>query len=344
MEGLLGKPAGWVDRVASGQTQQKNRGKQRRILLVSQHTFRRRNLAFLLDREGYDVVECAIGARARDAALKCVPDLIILDAALEDLPAFSLCEALADEQMLCGKPILMLSLDPGEDFHARAAMAGAQGALVFPADAPEIIGAIDNAMAGVPPVGCAVSVTLPAAATTFYATVLRALPGRRVVLGLPENASVPVSPRDAKVSLQRLSAGSGPVDWQGTILTSGRGRGVEVLLEKALDVPKDVRQATRVAVELSARYRLPSGVDRVVNVSNLSIAGMRITGLPEQLEVGQNLAFVIFLGIAKIEVSCEIRWVREMAEQGLSAGIAFRDLDTMGRDQILKHLFRKASA
>ncbi len=311
---------------------------------MSQHTFLRRNLAFLLDREGYEVIECAIGARARDAALKCIPDLLVLDAALEDVPAYSLCEALCDEPMLCGKPILLLSLEPPDDFHSKATAAGAQGSLVFPADAPDIIGAIDNALAGVPPVGCSVNLTLPAASMSLTLVVQRALPGRRIVLGLPEPAVVPAFPRDARVALQRLSAGPGPIDWQGTILTSARGKGIEILLEKAMDQPKEVRQATRVPVELSTRYRLPAGVDRLVTVTNLSIAGMRITGLADQLPVGQVLAFVIFLGIAKVVVAGEVRWVRDLADQGLSAGIAFRDLDSKGRDQILRHLFRKASA
>lgn len=289
------------------------------------------------------MVECAIAARARDVALKCGPDLIVLDASLEDLPALSLCEALADEPSLCGRPILLFTLDASEDFHGRAAVAGAQGTLVFPADAPEIVGTIDNALAGVPPVGCAVSMTAIGGTESLFANVQRALPGRRIVLAISAE-TIPSFQRDTRVKLQRVGAGAGPVCWQGVILAASRGKGVEVLLERALDVPREVRQATRVPVELSARYRLPAGVDRLVGVTNLSIAGMRITGLPDLLEVGQVLAFVLFLGIAKIEVSAEIRWVREMPGQGLAAGVAFRNLDDRGRDQIVKHLFRKASA
>jgi CheY-like chemotaxis protein len=302
----------------------------------------------LLDREGFETSLCTSGEATRETALKCMPDLIILDAGLEDPDPFVLCEALSGDPMLTGVPIMMLSLDSQDSFPTRATAAGAAACLALPADGPQIVGAIDNALVGVPSLDSQVYLLLPDAAAGFMAKVASALPGRRLVLALPDPAVIPTLPRGARVTVQRLSAGSGPVSWHGMVSSSHRGRGIEVVLTGALDTPAgrseapiDRRAAERRPVDLAGSYHLPSGEARRVAISNLSIAGMRLTGLSEKLEPGQLLPFVIRLGQTKLSLGGEVRWVRELEGQDLCAGVAFRDIDSRARDAIVKYLFRK---
>ncbi len=113
-----------------------------RILLVSQHSFLRRNLAFLLEREGYQTASVAPDAALGTAVADFDPNLIILDTDVKHPGGFEICSTLAAG----GIPILLVAMEARDLVVSLAKAAGAYGCLRLPADAAQIVRAIDGAL------------------------------------------------------------------------------------------------------------------------------------------------------------------------------------------------------
>lgn len=86
-----------------------NQGRRHRILVVEDDETVRRNLARVLDLEGYRVEEAANGAEGVAAALSRKPDLVICDIGLPGLNGFGVLARLRAEPATAGLPFIFLT-------------------------------------------------------------------------------------------------------------------------------------------------------------------------------------------------------------------------------------------
>ena len=113
------------------------------ILLVDDDPLIRRSVAFLLQQEGYVVVEAASGGEALAAAHTARPDLVLLDLALPDLGGVEICRRLRREMAV---PIIMLTARRAEADKIVGLDAGADDYVTKPIGSGELAARIRAAL------------------------------------------------------------------------------------------------------------------------------------------------------------------------------------------------------
>jgi DNA-binding response OmpR family regulator len=96
-------------------------------------------LACILGRAGFEVRCATDGERGLQAALRTLPDLVLLDWTLPTLPGPAVCRRLRENPATAATPILMVTArgHPDDVLHSRAA--GADGHLVKPFAGRELL-------------------------------------------------------------------------------------------------------------------------------------------------------------------------------------------------------------
>ncbi|MBM3269701.1 MAG: response regulator [Candidatus Sericytochromatia bacterium] len=309
------------------------------LLLAAPLSFLRRNLAFLLQREGLDLIIASDGREALHLVQKHRPTLVILDVDLPGVSGFGVCQCIKEDRSLGALPVLLFSQDPTEDFQEKAWAAGAYDVLRVPFEARDIIEKVSHALVGLPCPEQAAVVEPANGAEGFRTTVVQVLEGRRAVLAPPPRADelLDAYPRNTKAILTFVDGSYTETQWQGSIRKFGEA-GVEVYLERLIK-REQRRQALRKAVALQARYRLPGDFFRLAQIVNLSIGGMRLTHMRGHLAVGMISEFAINLRGRTVHMRGEIRWLKEFGNDGFDVGVAFVGMEDATRDILLDHLF-----
>lgn len=80
-----------------------------KILIIEDDNDIRELIAFNLEMSGYEVLKCENGEDALSAALKAMPDLILLDVMLPAMDGFQVCNQLKNKSQLKDIPIIMLT-------------------------------------------------------------------------------------------------------------------------------------------------------------------------------------------------------------------------------------------
>ncbi len=313
------------------------------LLLAAPLSFLRRNLAFLLQREGLDLIIASDGREALHLVQKHRPSLVILDVDLPGVSGFGVCQCIKEDRSLGTLPVLLFSQDPTEDFQEKAWAAGAYDVLRVPFEARDIIEKVAHALVGLPCPEQA-AVVEPANGTEgFRTTVIQVLEGRRALLAAPPRVEelIDAYPRNTKAILTFVDGSYTETQWQGSIRKFGEG-GVEVYLERLIK-REQRRQSLRKSVAVQARYRLPGDFFRLAQIVNLSIGGMRLTHMRGHLAVGMISEFAINLRGRTVQMRGEIRWLKEFGADGYDVGVAFVGLEEETRDILLDYLFTSQS-
>ncbi|UNC92257.1 response regulator transcription factor [Candidatus Contubernalis alkaliaceticus] len=96
-------------------------------------------LKLCLINYGYEVLLAEDGITAVETALKELPDLVLLDIIIPKLNGFLVCEALKENDLTKGIPIIMLSAKAQEEDIKKARDCGASEYLVKPLKPEELI-------------------------------------------------------------------------------------------------------------------------------------------------------------------------------------------------------------
>jgi two-component system KDP operon response regulator KdpE len=110
--------------------------KQPTALVVDDEIQIRRLLRACLERNGYSVVEAATGNLGIDEALRCLPDVVILDLGLPDMDGVEVLERLRDWSNI---PVLVLSVRGHEEDKIRALDRGANDYITKPFGTGELL-------------------------------------------------------------------------------------------------------------------------------------------------------------------------------------------------------------
>jgi len=114
----------------------------RKILIVDDHPTLRKNLARMLELEGFAVVACETGRQAVEAAQSEKPDVVLCDVMMPGMDGFAVLQALRATGTTATMPFIFLTAR-GEKFDLRHGMnAGADDYLTKPVDREELLAAI----------------------------------------------------------------------------------------------------------------------------------------------------------------------------------------------------------
>jgi DNA-binding response OmpR family regulator len=116
----------------------------KKILVVEDDPSCWRFIEYILQQEGYQVVQAKHGLEGIRKAQSEAPDLIVLDIMLPGIEGFEICRRLRADPQTAQLPILMLSAKAQEIDKATGLKMGADDYLVKPADAVEIVTRINS--------------------------------------------------------------------------------------------------------------------------------------------------------------------------------------------------------
>ncbi|MET7425737.1 response regulator [Dactylosporangium sp. NPDC005555] len=103
-----------------------------RILVVDDDPDLRGMVAYKLVKAGFEVIETDNGVAAVDAAVACLPNLVILDIMMPGRDGLSVCEQLRDDPETAGIPVMLLSPLSQPDVVRSGVLAGAVHHMVKP--------------------------------------------------------------------------------------------------------------------------------------------------------------------------------------------------------------------
>ena len=83
--------------------------KPKKILIIEDQTPMRRNIALLLEMEGFEVVTAANGALGLDCARKENPDLVVCDVMMPEMDGYAVVQALRAEKKFATTPFIFLT-------------------------------------------------------------------------------------------------------------------------------------------------------------------------------------------------------------------------------------------
>ncbi|HRE80282.1 MAG TPA: response regulator transcription factor [Opitutaceae bacterium] len=114
------------------------------VLLIEDNADMRRNLATILEMEGYTVVTCANGRAGLDSARKRMPDIILCDVMMPELDGYEVLQQLRAEPAFDDTPFIFLTAK-GEKRDIRSGMnLGADDYLTKPVTATDLLAAIET--------------------------------------------------------------------------------------------------------------------------------------------------------------------------------------------------------
>ncbi|HKT50807.1 MAG TPA: response regulator [Candidatus Angelobacter sp.] len=120
-----------------------------RILVVDDNEQNRYVMLRSLRNPDWIVEACATGVEALEK-VKTVPDLVILDMRLPDIPGYEVCRSIKQDPRTRDIPVLQVSAYVGEQGKAAAHAAGADRVLVHPLDPRVLNDVVSSLLAGRP--------------------------------------------------------------------------------------------------------------------------------------------------------------------------------------------------
>lgn len=124
----------------------------KRILIAEDEPNIVESLSFLLERAGFEVSVETDGRAALDAALKNVPDVLILDVMLPSLDGYEILRELKADDRTAKLPVMMLTAKGQREDRETALRYGADLFITKPFSNAEIVEAVQN-LAGASPAG-----------------------------------------------------------------------------------------------------------------------------------------------------------------------------------------------
>ncbi len=321
------------------------KSQENNLLLAAPLSFLRRNLAFLLQREGMDIAVASDGKEAVQMVRTYRPSLIIADVDLPGISGFGVTQCIKEDPELSHLPVLLYKHAPLADFRDKAWASGAYDIIKVPFDALDIVERVRRAMLGLPAENQAAVVSVAGSLETLRTSVVGVLEGKRLLLQHPSGSLDDAAirfPRNTPATLTFTDGTYTASQWTGSVRKVSH-EGIEVSLDK-LVAREQRRQFVRHSVSVPARYRLPGDFYRLATVLNLSVGGMRLGGVRGQLSVGQVIEFSLTLASTMIHVKGELRWMREERPGEFDCGISFIGLDFPNRDVLYDYLFAPPSS
>lgn len=120
-----------------------------RVLIVAHAEAHANALATILQKAKFEVVRVGTGAGALDDAIRCKPNVILLDLQLPDTDGYVVALRLKSQPETRSIPIILHSGCPGEEGSSLASDCGAHAFLSYPINTCHLLQVLDDALASV---------------------------------------------------------------------------------------------------------------------------------------------------------------------------------------------------
>jgi DNA-binding response OmpR family regulator len=115
---------------------------RKKVLLVDDEKDYREILAQTLKRRGYEVAACEDGETALARLPEFAPDIVLLDVNMPGIDGFEVCRRIRSDPKFGTVPILMITVQSGDEDTVQGLSIGADGYLAKPFSSEELLARI----------------------------------------------------------------------------------------------------------------------------------------------------------------------------------------------------------
>ena len=119
----------------------------RKILVIEDNQQNMYLTTFMLERRGYEVIQAWDGQQGIDAAVRSLPDLILLDIQLPEMDGYAVASALKANPQLARTPIVAVTSYAMAGDRERILASGCNGYIEKPIDPLRVIKQIEDVLA-----------------------------------------------------------------------------------------------------------------------------------------------------------------------------------------------------
>ncbi|MEM8616675.1 MAG: response regulator [Pseudomonadota bacterium] len=123
---------------------------QKSVLIVEDNALNMRLFSDLLESVGYQVLQCADGAKAATLALEATPNLIIMDIQLPEVSGLDITRWLKDDERTRSIPVLAVTAFAMRTDELLVREAGCEGYLSKPIQVRSFLETVDRLASGLP--------------------------------------------------------------------------------------------------------------------------------------------------------------------------------------------------
>jgi CheY-like chemotaxis protein len=115
------------------------------VLVVDDSSFQRRNLRFILEAAGHEVLEAANGEAGLALAREERPQCVLVDLIMPQLGGLELLSSM--RRTSPGTPVIVVTADIQDSVHEQCAAMGAAAVINKPVKGPQLLAAVAQALA-----------------------------------------------------------------------------------------------------------------------------------------------------------------------------------------------------
>lgn len=309
------------------------------ILIADSSSFFRRNLAMILQGEGYNILFASTGADVIATCVKHLPDLVLMDIGLPDISGLEVCGILKRSEQLSDIFVILMAAREREDIIHESFERGARSCLFKPLESMQLLDIISSLLSPLPKTGMPIHLIFEETGQSFRTQVVAVQKRSVSIAPTPDilNAGESLS-TGAKVRFEYLSEDKATVSCTAT-LKSVRLDALAFAIEGVLQRVQK-RRFFRKTIDLKARYLLPGQFFRLAHTVDLSGGGCRLADVGGTLEEGMEFILSIFLTPQfRLDLSAKVEWFRPQGDGKAEVGCSFVDIHPEVQSEIVMFLF-----
>jgi len=309
------------------------------ILIADGSSFFRRNLAMILQSEGYNILFASTGADVIATCVKHLPDLVLMDIGLPDISGLEVCSILKRSEQLSDIFVLLMAAREREDIIHESFERGARSCLFKPLESLQLLDIINSLLSPMPKTGMPVHLIFEETGQSFRTHAVSVQ--KRAISIMPTqdilNAGEALT-TGARVRLEYQSEDKGNIACTAelkAVRLDALQFGIIGNLKR-----NQKRRFFRKGIDLKARYLLPGQFFRLARTVDLSGGGCRLADVGGQLEEGMEFILSIFLTATfRLDLSAKVEWFRAQGDGKCEVGCSFVDIHPEVQSEIVMFLF-----
>lgn len=300
------------------------------VLIVDASQLMLRNMLALLSPHGFNLQLANTGMQALSLLTRNRPDVIVLDAYLPGANGEDFTRLLRSNPSTADIPVILTAAE--DRLPKSFAEVGAQALLVKPLDMEVLAKLIKGIVDPMPHEKQAVKFLLLEQPEDLTVEVAKVKPHEVQIRG----AQLPPLRGGENVILS-YGADAGQVARDATVQSAQEDLVLLTMGPKV--IIKQQRRFFRREIDLPLRYRIPGDFFRLARTVDISAGGLRAAGMGGAVEIGMVLDFQLVIDPAmQLNVRGAIRRL-DPTNDGLLAGIEFREIDPRVQAELTMFLF-----
>lgn len=310
------------------------------IVIADASNFARRNLAMLLQSEGYNLLMAGTAAEVVSYCVKHQPDLVLMDIDLPDSSGLEVCSVIKKSEQLGDVIVVLMAAREHRGLLQESVIRGARTCLFKPLESRQLLELIATLLSPLPRTGMPIQVIFEAGGKVFKTQIVtfkRGILAAAMTREMAANGSGIIA-EGSRVTLEYQS------EDRATLTCSASIKSVlpdVVAFNMDGELKREQkRRFFRKAIELKVRYLVPGQYYRLARTADISGGGCRLLDVGVILDKGLELPLTIYLTPKfQLNLTGRIEWYRRQQDGTTEVGCSFLDIHPEVQMELVMFLF-----